>query len=61
MTLRLFELIWNVHPPIISTSLREIQITMKNGSQKTILIDEKQVVFEIKNMPIKCAQKGKKQ
>jgi len=52
-------LIWDVHPLIIYTSLkenfdykiksrievREIQITMKNGSQKTILIDEKQVVF----------------
>ncbi len=29
--------------------VREIQVTMKNGSKKTILIDEKQVVFWSKN------------
>ena len=35
--------------------VREIQVTMKNGSKKTLLIDEKQVVFWSKNYAEKAS------
>ena len=40
--------------------VREIKVTMKNGSQKSMLIDEKQVVFWSENMLKRHERNGRR-